>query len=187
MDRSVHEDMLFRIMDLQEALDDAVDAEEYKSAAYIRDQLSSAKGEDCVSILTAHLRYYDAFNNQSLEGLSKLWDKSPTVICQHPLSSCHIGYDSVLTSFAILFSTLPRDLVIDVSDVRISVFGAAAYVTCVEKPRRSKIPARADEKERQHGLQCTSVFEKKVDEEGNQQFVMVHHVSSPIFAALSVL
>lgn len=187
LDRGVHEDMLFRIMDLQEALDDAIDAEEYTSAADIRDQLSSAKDEDCVLILTAHLRYYDAFNKHSLERLSNLWDKSPSVICQHPLSSCHIGYDSVLSSFAVLFATLPADLVIDVSDVRIASFGAAAYVTCVEIPRSSMLPVGKDGKERQHGLQSTSVFEKRIDKNGKHEYFMVHHVSTPIFAALSML
>lgn len=186
-DHSVSGGLFSRIMDLEDALDNAVDAEEYANAADIRDQLTLAKNEDCVLILSAHLSYYDAFNEHSLQRLSSLWHNKPSVICQHPLSSCHVGYDAVMTSFATLFSTLPADLVIEVSDVRIASFGPAAYVTCIETPKSSMLPVGKDGRERQHGLQATSVFEKHLREDGTCEYLMVHHVSAPIFGALSVL
>lgn len=176
------------ITDLQEALDNALAAEQYMSAADIRDQLRTAKNEDSVALMSSLLSYYEAFSSHSLERLKRLWLRSPKVVCQHPLSMYHHGFDDVIKSFATLFDTLPADLRIDITDVRMSCFGTVGYVTCLELPASSFITSKTESsKGTRHGLLATGIFEKVRCEDSDKfEYLMVHHVSSPIVKGLTV-
>ena len=173
---------LSRIPDLQEALDNALDAEQYMSAAGIRDELTHAKNQDSMALMSSLLSYYDAFSSKSIERLKKLWLRSPTVVCQHPLTELHFGYDAVIRSFDTLFKTLPSDLRIDISEVRMSCHGVLGYVTCLELPDSNAISRSSNSANpARHGLLATGIFEKvKCENSDNFEYLMVHHVSSPI-------
>lgn len=182
------DDKLFRITELEDALDTAVAAEQYTSAAGIRDELELAKSKDCVQILAAVLNYYDAFNCHSMDRIEKVWRAHDSVVCQHPLSPFHAGYDDVMDSFQTLFTTLPSDLRLEVSDVRIAAFGPAAFVTCLETPDSSMLSTGDRRRARRHGLLATSIFEKiRVGDDDRFQYLMVHHVSTPVVKGLTFL
>lgn len=180
------EDPTARISNLQNALDEAVADEQYASAARIRDELRSAATEDYVLILNALLNYYDAFSLQNVDRVRRQWHDGASVVCQHPMSTCHVGYSNVVSSYTALFKTLPNDLTVSLSDVRIAVHGLAAYVTCVELPHSASLSeqlnrGRGDDKVKWHGLMSTNIFEKVWDYRSSKfQYLLVHHASGPI-------
>ncbi|CAN8069090.1 unnamed protein product [Agarophyton chilense] len=176
----------FRITELQDKLDDALAAEKYICAASLRDQLRSAKNEDYIQVLQTLLQYYDAFNSHSLKRLGRMWQPRDDVTCQHPLTKLHRGYEAVLQSFESLFNTLPADLSIQVSDVRMQVFGHVAMVTCLEIPRSSVLNEMNKGIVQQHGLLSTSIFEKqRIGETDEFEYFMVHHTSAPVIPGVS--
>lgn len=178
------EDPLSRITKLQEALDDAVAAEQFSSAAAIRDKLHEATNEDSVQILEAVLNYYEAFSEQDVNRIRHLWLDRHDVICQHPLIAPYVGYHNVVSGYNTLFKTLPTDFTVTVSDVRISSHGASAYVTCTELPRSKHLAAEEQANQgraKWHGLLSTKIFEKVWNyRRQNFQYLLVHHVSTPI-------
>ncbi|PXF49930.1 hypothetical protein BWQ96_00090 [Gracilariopsis chorda] len=177
----------FRITELQDKLDDALATEQYINAANLRDELQSAKNEDHIHVLQALLQYYDAFNRHSLELLARIWLQDDGVTCQHPLTQVHQGYEDVMRSFESLFDTLPPDLNIQASDVRMQAFGQIALVTCVEVPH-SSVLAEKNKGVRQHGLLSTSIFEKRrISNSDRVEYRMVHHISMPIIQGVSTL
>lgn len=186
VDRGAHDTSLSRIPSLQNALDLAVQAERYHDAAGLRDELESAKNSDSLLLLSANIRYYQAFNTHNTTQIAALWENSPYVSCQHPFSPCCVGYTDVVASFDVLFATLPDDLQLMISDVRIAPYGALAYVTCIETPQTRSYRAGQGRGVRQHGLRATTIFTRRPPEEGDG-FLMVHHCSTPIVKELAAL
>lgn len=133
------EDPSTRVIRLQRELDDAVAAEEFANAAEIRDALREATNEDSVQVLSALVGYYDAFSSQNVDRLRRQWHDREGVVCQHPLTSAHVGYPSIINGYRTLFSTLPGDFSVSMSDVRISAYGDIAYATCIELPHSASL------------------------------------------------
>lgn len=192
------EDASTRVIRLQRELDEAVAAEEYGNAAEIRDALREATSEDSVLILSALVGYYDAFSSQNVDRLRRQWHDRDGVICQHPLTSAQVGYQNIINGYRTLFSTLPADFSVSMSDVRIAAHGDVAYATCVELPYSESLQVdmredgvtrngigggkHAETKTKWHGLLATHIFEKVWDYRRQQfQYLLVHHSSSPIF------
>lgn len=174
-----------RIPHLQDALDDAIAEEQYTTAAAIRDRLHTAVNEDSVQLLAALLKYYDAFNEQSVDRIRKLWRDDIPVICQHPLTACHVGYHPVISSYTSLFQTLPSDLRLEASDVRIATFGCAAIVTCLETPQCESVSTTG---RAWNGLLATSIYDKVWHSRRQRfEYLLSHHVSTPMLSTTSML
>ena len=182
VDRDVENDI--RLANLELELDQALDAEDFSSAARLRDELLGLQSASSVEVLNANLKFFKSFDQGSLVDMAGCWLQDSSVTCKHPLGPLSVGYAPVLDSFAELFSEGVPDIV--PRNVRISMRGSVALVTCEEVAMgESESESEAAAEARKHNpnfefvtvsvaMLATNIFTKR-----NGQWYLQHHTSSP--------
>lgn len=178
-----------KLFDLESALDAAVLREDFTSAAQIREELLRLQSGAYVEVLTANMKFYNAFQSGSLVDMAACWMQDARATCKHPLGPLVVGYLDILNSFGQLFSLgIPQ---ISPVNVRIAMRGTVALATCEEQPlethqfdedKKAQIKEwnpNFDDTPAQVVMLATNIFEKK-----NGQWYLVHHVSSPKFPSI---
>ncbi|MEO8192150.1 MAG: nuclear transport factor 2 family protein [Acidobacteriota bacterium] len=120
------------------------------------------------AVAAANLAFYRALEARSLSAIELVWSHGRTVSCIHPGWHRLDGWREVRRSWENIFDS-SRPWTVMCEDVRISVSGEMAWVSCVEviRPFGS---ARADAAAR---MQATNLFAREVGE-----WKMVHHHAS---------
>lgn len=153
---------------LEEDLDHAVTNENYQRASEIHDKLRRLQSGAYVEVLSANMKFYQAFNSGAIVDMAGCWLQDSSTTCKHPLGPMSSGYLNIINSFGMLFSLgIPT---IEVKNVRISMRGTAAIVTCEEHS------VDWDEGEHTRTIMCAiNIFVKR-----NGQWYLSHHSSMPI-------
>ena len=148
---------------MEEALARAVSAEDYGTAARLRDELQSARGDGVLGVEQANARFYAAFERSDAAEMARAWGEGDHVRCTHPSAQCIVGRAAVLESWGLVFRSGAK-MKIRTEDVEVHVGGQLAILTCVEVVDAASARGR---------LAATNVFEL-------QQGVwkMVHHHAS---------
>lgn len=143
----------------------AVESEDYKAAAYLRDVLAEKELDSKLAVEHANQQFYRAFQLGSMEDMRKIWGKGDHIQCIHPGQGCIAGYDMVLESWEAVFASFARgSLKIGLQDVRVYAGEEQAFVTCTEVV---KTPTDSGM------IMATNLFEKQ-----QGKWVVVHHHGS---------
>eukprot|EP00933_Yihiella_yeosuensis_P036545 TRINITY_DN30310_c0_g1_i2.p1 TRINITY_DN30310_c0_g1~~TRINITY_DN30310_c0_g1_i2.p1 ORF type:complete len:553 (+),score=126.08 TRINITY_DN30310_c0_g1_i2:173-1831(+) len=165
------------VEELEGKLHTLVEAEDYKAAAELRDELSLSQLDDEAFLLSANSQFYSLFSKRDHSGMKALWLQAPFVQCIHPYTRRSSGYSEVCASWESLFKEASHKNIISPNDVRVHVRGATATVTCYEQilSKRQNRFIRA--------MLATHVFRKV-----SGRWLLVHrHVSLPLGASATLL
>jgi ketosteroid isomerase-like protein len=119
----------------------------------------------------ANARFYRAFETLDLEVMESVWAHREHVKCIHPGWPLLCGWDAVRASWEAIFKNT-GEIQFTLSDVRVSGHGDVAWVTCTEN-------ILSEVKDR---ISVTSVLATNVFERDGEEWRMVHHHASHIFA-----
>lgn len=118
-------------------------------------------------VLEANSGFYRALRNGDLESMRMVWLNEPEAKCVHPGWPMLYGWEAVNESWKNIFQGGPP-AEIEISDVRVHVSGALAWVICIEK-----ISQTSGGQTRRGYAQATNVFELR----GSSWLLMIHHAS----------
>ena len=107
----------------------AVEAEDYDSAASLRDELNRLVVDDQAAIAAVNSEFYAAFTAGSYERMGEVW-ADDAITCIHPRSEPIYGRDDVMDSWKRILVTARMD--IRGENVRCMLVGNSAVVTCTE-------------------------------------------------------
>lgn len=174
-----------KLVALETLLDEAWYCDDESRVKELRAEIGKLQATSYVDILSANLKFYNAFSRGSTIDMASCWLQDSNVMCKHPMGPMFTGFWKVMESFEAMFYAGLAN--IRPVNVRISVRGSIALVTCEE--HANPTDERNDEK-RSVGnkwnenfsferaeirMAATNIFEKK-----NGQFYIIYHVSSPI-------
>ena len=120
------------------------------------------------AVSAANLGFYRALEARDLSAMDMVWAHAESASCVHPGWHRLDGWSEIRRSFDNIF-TNSRPWTVSCRDVRVSVEGELAWVTCVELI----IPFGGDEDEDAARMQATNLF-LRVDGE----WKMIHHHAS---------
>ena len=150
---------------LRAAMDQAIEEEDYETAASIRDQVKKLTDLEQVQVAEANQRFYDAFESGSTAEMARVWGQGDHCRVIHPGLGCIMGRDQVMISWKQIFTV--GGYKIEVGDVEVHTLlgGRSAMVTCVEYVDSGSTKGK---------IAATNVFEKQ----GGQWKIVHHHGSS---------
>lgn len=122
-------------------------------------------GGDEAAVIDANAAFYEAFEVRDLDVMSDIWEHTERVSCVHPGWSILHGWAAVAASWFALFDG-PQRLQFIVTDVRVTVAGDVAWVTCNE----NLLDTGATQ-----AVAATNVFTRRDD-----GWRLVHHHGSPV-------
>ena len=82
-------------------------------------------------IQAANQRFYDAFNELSIERMEEVWETSGRALCVHPGWTPIVGWDTIRQSWERIFDNANL-MHFNVRYLNVVVQGEFGYVTCVE-------------------------------------------------------
>lgn len=172
---------------LEAQLDAALADEDFAAASSLRDQLLRLQSGSYVSVLSANLNFYKAFDSGSIVDIAAVWLQDPSVTCKHPLGPLWFGYAEVINSFGYLFALgVPS---ITVTNVRITMRGSAAWVTCEEHAQHYDKDGKKVEptqEEVNSGAVSATMSAINIFVKRNGQWYLAHHSSQPLYQGLGV-
>jgi ketosteroid isomerase-like protein len=82
-------------------------------------------------VAEANLAFSDAFEARDLAAMGDVWERSSRVAVTHPGWPTLRGFEKVLSSWRAIFANTPY-IQFFLTDVKVTVDGDVAYVTCTE-------------------------------------------------------
>jgi len=82
-------------------------------------------------VLSANQKFYDAFNQQDLEGMQQVWVRDPAARCIHPGWPVLRGFDSIIKSWQDIFENTDH-MEIKLTDVQVVTTDDLVWVSCQE-------------------------------------------------------
>ena len=129
--------------------------------------------DDVSEVEQANARFYQAFETLDLARMERVWAHDEHVKCVHPGWPILIGWEAVRSSWATIFENT-GEMRFTLSDVRASVRGELAWVTCTENIF-SEVHGR---------LAVTSVLATNLFERGPDGWRLVHHHASHVLTPM---
>ncbi len=174
------------LLKLEEELDAAWYADDEKRMSELRRAIDELQPSTYVDVLTSNLKFYKAFSSGVVMDVATCWLQSPdvSVMCKHPYGPMFDGFYNVVASFEQLFSYGVSE--ITPTNVRISLRGSVAFVTCDEyatpykqdngppAPVTEYNPAFSTEPARIR-MAAVNIFEKR-----NGIYYLVYHSSTQV-------
>lgn len=168
---------LSKLRSLRDALDSAVEREDYASAARLRDAISqlekeaaSSESGDKFDVISAHELFYAAYGSADADAMAEVWLNSDTASCTHPLNGMVSGYDAVIQSWRSLFQTSGKPASITSEILSMEISRNLAWVVCRQQIQNVR------------GRQiiggeriATNLFQKS-----GGRWLVVHHHASPV-------
>ena len=124
---------------------------------------------DKETVLGVNQAFYDAFSNQDLTGMNRVWSQGNMSICIHPGGKVLQGWEEVKVSWEQIFRNT-KSLEIDVEIITVEVTDEIAYVMVLE----SVLQSVRGRKNKGVSL-ATNIFRKMA-----QKWYLVHHHGSPL-------
>jgi len=164
--------------ELEEKLDEMVQAQDYTAAAAIRDKLHEAQIDDEAHVLRANAEFYEAFSARDLERMKSTWLPANHVQCIHPYDTKSTGFNNVCSYWRRMFDAASSSRNrITAEDVRIHVSGATATVVCTEQ-----VTSKSTKQPPYRSMIATNIFRKV-----KSRWLMVHRHVSPVIQATQLL
>lgn len=91
----------------------------------------NAEPEIVEEIRAANQRFYDAFNELSIERMDDIWEDSDRALCVHPGWQPLVGWQPIRESWQRIFDTANL-MQFNIRYLNVVVQGDFGYVTCVE-------------------------------------------------------
>lgn len=158
------------VEELERKMLSSAEAGKFEEAAKHNKQLLSAQLDDEGSVLTANVKFYEAFNKRNLPAMKKCWYNVPFAQCIHPYDEDghqHTGYTDICSSFERVFKESKMQTQVSFDKVKVNVRGGTAIVTCLE---------RLVGKNYRITLRVSHIFRKSADD----RWKMLHrHASKP--------
>lgn len=158
------------VEELERKMLGSAEAGNFEEAAKHNKQLLSAQLDDEGSVLTANVKFYEAFNKRDLVSMKKCWYNVPFAQCIHPYEQDyhhHTGYTDICSSFERVFKQSKMETQMSFDQVKVNVRGGTAIVTCRE---------RLLGKNYRINLRVSHIFRKSADD----RWKMLHrHASKP--------
>jgi hypothetical protein len=117
----------------------------------------------------ANNRFYQAFQNLSIEKMEKVWDLGDDTVCIHPGWDLFTGWLAIRESWIIIFQNTSRINFL-ITNTKIRIFNDNAVVVCLEN-----MESIIGEHTIKSGILATNIF-KKFDNE----WLMIHHHGSTV-------
>ena len=95
---------------------------------------SSRRGQQATPeavVLNANTAFYNAFEAGDLDLMAAVWLPEPDPVCIHPGNPAIFGYGETMRAWAMIFANTPY-IQFFLTDVKVTVDGDVAYVTCTE-------------------------------------------------------
>ena len=120
------------LLKLEEQLDQAWYADDEERMVELRRAIDGLQPSTYVDVLTSNLKFYKAFSSGVIMDVAACWLQSGDVqvMCKHPFGPVFDGFYNVISSFEQLFGHGISE--ITPTNVRISLRGSVAFVTCDE-------------------------------------------------------
>eukprot|EP00798_Chlamydomonas_sp_ICE-L_P016502 gene16502-22729_t len=158
---------VFSLADLRQQLDCALGIENYAAAARLKKAIQQKESDAKFAVEDANLRFYEAYDSCSIEGMDEMWGAGEHIQVVHPGAACITGRDAVLASWEKVLGYLrPRSSKVSVEEVRVAASEYHGFVTCVEVMEADGSKGR---------ICTTNVFEKQ-----NGKWLITHHHGGPL-------
>ena len=122
---------------------------------------------DAAEVEEANARFYRAFETLDIEEMDRVWVRGEHARCVHPGWPLLCGWDAVRASWERIFENT-GEMRFTLADVRVSVGGDLAWVTCTEN-----ILSEVNGRVAVTAVLATNVFERDAD-----GWRIVHHHAS---------
>jgi len=150
---------------------------DFDRAADLKSTLGDMHFDDCASVLCVNSAFYRAFSKKDYDAMTDLWLHDSSVCCIHPSHEPLVGAKDVLNSWKQMFVSSDKSFQhnrMEPSNVRLSVKGTTAVVTCDEEVfTRRFVRGRKRQTERVNRLTATNIFRKV----GGKWHIVHHHAS----------
>lgn len=128
-----------------------------------------ASHEDTLAeVRRANERFYRAFESLDITEMEAMWVQTAHAKCVHPGWDLLEGWDTVRQSWEAIFANTEYMRFV-ITDVAVHLYGAIAWVTCVENLSDAFASAQIAR------ILATNVYEKQGD-----GWYIVHHHASPV-------
>ncbi len=122
----------------------------------------------------ANIRFYHAFERQSIDLMDKTWKHDENIVCIHPGWDLFTGWLAIRESWITIFSNTER-IRFTITNTKIKILdNKIAVVVCVENIE-TKDPSSG--RMITMGVIATNLFERN---ELNSQWSLIHHHGSPV-------
>jgi ketosteroid isomerase-like protein len=130
------------------------------------------KDEVINEINKINIKFYDAFENLSIETMDKLWKHAEDVVCIHPGWDLFRGWLAIKESWITIFSNTERIKFV-ITNTKVRTFdNNIALVVCLENIKTISENGQAIK----IGVNATNVFEKN----DINNWLLVHHHGSVV-------
>ena len=119
--------------------------------------------------LESNQRFYDAFNKNDLDLMTRAWLNDPIAQCIHPGWDVLTGFKPIIESWRRIFSA-EQDLEIKLSHVEVIVSEDLAWIACQENLFSISTS----------GVQLSKVHATNLFKQINDEWKMVLHHASPV-------
>jgi len=120
------------------------------------------------ALILQNARFYEAFENSSLETMEDLWSRSPSVRCIHPGWSVIEGRESILESWSRIFQGDVR-MKVSLRNVKAEIHGRIGIIVLMEE-----ISYQSGKISNTGTVMATNIFEYD-----GSEWKMIHHHGSP--------
>jgi ketosteroid isomerase-like protein len=181
---SVLEDI---VHELETAMYAAASAGDLDTAQSKKNEINQIHIDDCGNVLQANSLFYKAFSDKDYDVMERLWLHDASALCIHPSHSPIVGAKNVLSSWKNMFESESGGFQknkMEPSNIRLSVKGTTAVVTCDEEVYTRRFVRGRSRLEGESGdapqgmelvnkLVATNIFRKV----GGSWFMIHHHAT----------
>ena len=176
------------VHELETAMYNAASSGDLDTAQSKKNEINQIHIDDCGNVLQANSQFYKAFSNKDYEAMERLWLHDASALCIHPSHTPIVGAKNVLSSWKNMFETENGGFQknkMEPSNIRLSVKGTTAIVTCDEEVYTRRFVRGRSRLEGESGddalngmelvnkLVATNIFRKV----GGSWFIVHHHAT----------
>lgn len=180
------------VHDVESSMYKAASDGNFEEAQSKKQELNRMHMDDSSFVLEANWRFYKAFSEKDYDAMEELWLHDTASLCIHPSHAPLLGAKDVLKSFSQMFASGNTNFQrnkMEPTNIRLSVKGTTAIITCDEKVYtkrfvrgRKRIESKRNgdsEKATKNGMElvnkliATNIFRKV-----SGKWKMVYHHSS---------
>jgi ketosteroid isomerase-like protein len=129
----------------------------------------NSKGEELID--KSNIRFYNAFESLSIEGMEEVWKHSDDVVCVHPGWDLFTGWMAIRESWVTIFQNTDK-IQFHITNTKLRTFENIAIVICLENIRTNVYEGKI-----RMGVVATNIFERQ-NSNSEEKWLMVHHHGS---------
>lgn len=173
-----------KVYEIESEMFHEIKNENFDRAQSRKDELNQMHMDDCCNVIFRNAEFYRHFSEKDYSSMESLWIHDASALCIHPSGSSLIGSSKVLASFKEMFQKGNKSFQtnrIEPSNIRLSVKGTTAIVTCDEEvyTKRFYRGRNRENTNTENGMELvnkfvtTNIFRKV----GGRWYMSHHHAS----------